>query len=297
MAIRYRDDDSASSGTVISVLVGALAGLAVGMLVAQRMGGLSGIRSRLARRTAGDVEETDENASWRRSQDAEVADYEDYEDDELVDDDEAGFLEERVLEAFTNDPILAERAVDIGAIGEGIIELAGWVNTESEAAHAVTLARGVPGVDTVVNRLMIGDRERQFEENARRVQGGDPSLTEARWEGTGTVGTGRRRQGTSQEIDRHADPRVNLLQRRWLSEEESMRNAADDTNAIAERRHRDKPEVQGDRTGGAPIAPTGVPKGDHVVNPIEADPVANRIESTRGKSFDGSELRDSGNNA
>ena len=29
-------------------------------------------------------------------------------------------LEERVLEAFRNDPILAERAIDIGAIGDGI---------------------------------------------------------------------------------------------------------------------------------------------------------------------------------
>jgi hypothetical protein len=297
MAIRYRDDDSASSGTVVSVLVGALAGLAVGMLVAQRMGGLSGIRARLARRGEEDVEALDEGASYRRSQDAEVADYDDYEDDELVED-EVGLLEERVLEAFTNDPILCERAVDIGAVGEGIIELAGWVNTESEATHAVTLARGVPGVDTVVNRLLIGDRERQFEENARRTQSGDPALTEARWEGTGRVGTGRRRQGTSAEVDRHADPRVNLLERRWLSEEESMRTAAEDTDEIsAERRNRGPKEVQGDRTGGAPVAPTGVPKADHVAEPLEADRVANRVESTRGKSLSGSELRDSGNNA
>ena len=42
-------------------------------------------------------------------------------------------LEERVLEAFRNDPILSERAIDIGAIGEGIIELTGWVDTEDEA--------------------------------------------------------------------------------------------------------------------------------------------------------------------
>src|SRR6185503_11082036 len=50
--------------------------------------------------------------------------------------------------AFRNDPILAERAVDIGSIGEGLIELAGWGATATESEHAVTLARGVPGVAT-----------------------------------------------------------------------------------------------------------------------------------------------------
>jgi hypothetical protein len=28
-----------------------------------------------------------------------------------------------------------------------------------------------------------------------------------------------------------------------------------------------------DRTGGAPVAPSGVPKGDHVADPASADPV------------------------
>ena len=39
-------------------------------------------------------------------------------------------LEERVLEAFHNDPVLAERAIDIGAIGTGVIELTGWVQVQ-----------------------------------------------------------------------------------------------------------------------------------------------------------------------
>ena len=85
-------------------------------------------------------------------------------------------LEERVLEAFRNDPILAERAIDIGSIGEGVIELAGWVEDEDESEHAVTIARGVPGVDTVVNRIAIGDEERRFDEARARVRDGDPSL-------------------------------------------------------------------------------------------------------------------------
>src|SRR5207253_799179 len=98
---------------------------------------------------------------------------------------------------------------------------------------------------------------------------GDPALTEARWEG-GTVGTGRRRQGTSDEPDRHADPKV-PLEERWLRADDALRNAADDTEGLAERRSRSKKAVRGDRTGGAPVAPTGVPKGDHVANPLEAE--------------------------
>src|SRR5580765_8032211 len=189
---RYRDDDS-SSGTVMGVLVGAIAGFTVGMLVAQRVGGFGGLRSRLRRRKArGDAELSDAS----RAADAE--DYDDFESDEFEGDDNDAVLEERVLEAFRNDPILAERAVDIGSIGEGVIELAGWVDTEDEAEHAVTLAGGVPGVTTVVNRMAIGDEEERFEESARRFQSGDPALTEARWEGV-RVGTGRRRQGTSDE--------------------------------------------------------------------------------------------------
>ena len=148
-------------------------------------------------------------------------------------------LEERVLEAFNNDPVLAERAVDIGAMGTGVIELAGWVDSDEEAEHAMTIARGVPGVETVVNRLMVDDEEQQLGENARRFQEGDPTLTGARWEGQ-QVGTGKRRQGRSDEMDRHADPKPEL-EDRWLSEREAIRNAADDIDEIsAERRTRSK---------------------------------------------------------
>ena len=170
-----------------------------------------------------------------------------------------------MLEAFRNDPILAERAVDIGGIGDATIELAGWVNSDEEAEHAVTIARGVPGVDTVVNRIAIGEEEERLEDHARRFAEGDEAFTEARWEGR-TVGTGRRRQGTSDEPDRHADPRVKL-EERWTRTQTDLAAAAEDTTGIAERRHREKKPIKGDRTGGSPIAPTGVPKADHVAEP------------------------------
>src|SRR5512144_2400057 len=134
--LRYRDDDSQSSG-LLYLAAGAVLGLAAGLVVADRFGGFSSITAKLRERVA-------RRRDLIEDEEAET---------EIDEDDEA--LEERVLEAFRNDPILAERAVDIGAIGDGIIELTGWVHEADEATHAVTITRGVPGVETVVNRLDV----------------------------------------------------------------------------------------------------------------------------------------------
>jgi hypothetical protein len=251
---RYRDEESTSTGLFI-LAAGAIAGLAAGVIIAQRFGGLSGITARVRERFGRD---DDSSESGRPPYDVDGFDDHDDEGDES--------LEERVLEAFSNDPILGERAVDIGAIGEGIIELTGWVHAESESHHAVTITRGVPGVVTVVNRLAVREEEEEFEQTAERYASGDPALTEAHWEGQ-HVGTGRRRQGTSAEPDRHADPRT-PLEDKWTSQAQAVRAAAEETDGIAERRRAAKKAApKGDRTGGSPIAPTGVPKGDHVADP------------------------------
>ena len=262
--LRFRDeDDSTIAGTVAPVLLGALAGFAVGMLVAQRVGGFRGLADKVRRR--GKSDDLPDSTTPKVADD--FTDYEDeYEDDEIEEQDESAGLEEHVLEAFRNDPILAERAIDIGGIGEATIELAGWVTTEEEAEHAVTIARGVPGVLTVLNRIAIGDEEERIADHARLFAEGDDAHTEAHWDGH-TVGTGRSRQGSSADVDRHADPRVALAEK-WTSADAEVREAADDIDSIAaERRVREKKTVKGDRTGGSPVAPTGVPKADHVANP------------------------------
>jgi hypothetical protein len=241
------------------------------MYVAQRVGGFSGLTSKLRTRADGII-------ARRRGREVEDEDeLEEYEEDELEPGGDDVELEEHVLEAFRNDPILCERAIDIGSISDGVIELAGWVEDEEEAHHAVTIARGVPGVDTVVNRIALGDEEERFADAARRFQDNDPSLTESRWEGR-RVGTGRRRQGTSAEADRHADPKLEL-QDRWQQTDDAVRNAADDIEGLADRRTRVKRGVRGDRTGGSPVAPSGVPKGDHVADPLKADRQVVRGES------------------
>jgi hypothetical protein len=261
MTFRYEDKESSGPG-LFTLALGAVAGLAVGVVVAQRFGGLAGISARLRERLGeGRLEAVDGEY-----------DIDEYDSDELEESDDESddvILEERVLEAFRNDPILSERAVDIGAIGEGIIELAGWVHDDGEAAHAVTIARGTPGVETVVNRMAIGEIESAFDDNARRYESGDPTLSEGHWEGQ-QVGIGKRRQGTSDEFDRHADPKPKL-EERWLSAEEAIRAAADETEELgATVRKTSKRAGRGGRTDGSPIAPTGVPKGDHVADPESA---------------------------
>ncbi|CAA9307479.1 MAG: hypothetical protein AVDCRST_MAG40-763 [uncultured Gemmatimonadaceae bacterium] len=270
---RYRHRREPSRGLAY-LAVGAVAGLATGVLLAQRFGGLTGIGSLVRDRFS---ERDDDDAQSRYDAEAPY-EYDEGDDDYTEGDDVDEVLEERVLEAFRNDPILSERAVDIGAIGEGIIELTGSVHSADEGTHAVTVARGVPGVETVVNRLVARDDEDEFADSATRYAAGDDRLTEARWEGQG-VGTGRRRQGNSGELDRHADPKP-ILEDRSMREGQALAAAADDLEGIAERRKSGKPEPKGDRTGGAPIAPSGVPKGDHVADPEGED--AQRIlrEST-----------------
>ena len=252
---RYRDRGPSGSGLAMSVAAGALVGFVAGVFVAQRTGGFAALTAKL-RGTLGRPVDEDYDAE-------EFAEDDDLEGEESF---TGATLEERVLEAYMNDPILSERAVDIGEIGTGIIELAGWVETDEEADHAVTVARGVPDVDTVVNRLTVGVEEDVLEENFDRFAEGDSA--QAGWEGQ-QVGTGKRRQGSSKDIDRHADPRTEMNDK-WLSEREAMKLAAEDTEGLAERRTKAKKTQKGDRTGGSSVSPTGVPKADHVASPLDA---------------------------
>ena len=252
--LRYRDDDTTSTG-LLYLAAGAVLGLAAGLVVADRFGGFSSLTAKLRDRV-GRLRETDDDEY----------------DSEVDEEDEA--LEERVLEAFRNDPTLSERAIDIGAIGDGIIELTGWVHEPDEATHAVTITRGVPGVETVVNRLDV--RMAGAEEPIEIDDSPNAPLPGGRWEGQ-QVGTGRRRQGNSSEADRHADPKPDL-EDRWLSKEKAIRDAAGDTDGIAERRTSSKRQPRGDRTGGSPTSPTGVPKADHVANPDDSAPDTMRAD-------------------
>ena len=143
---RYRDEGESLAGALAKIGIGVAAGFVVGVIMAQKVGGISGLSSRLRDKIAG--LRGDDMDHYRVSRGVTA--------DESLD----AALEERVLEAFRNDPILSERAIDIGAVGDGAIELTGWVDAAEESERATTITRGVPGVETVVNRIVVGRRGR-----------------------------------------------------------------------------------------------------------------------------------------
>jgi hypothetical protein len=277
---RYRDEppyiydeenEESSSRSALYIAIGAAAGFAAGVLMAERFGGFKGLTDRIKDTFgAGGAGEEEEDFDYE-GLDEDEFDPDFDEDDEDLKPSKASLngveeLEERVLEAFRNDPILSERAIDIGAVESGIIELTGWVNSDDESHQAVVIARGVPGVDTVVNRLAIRSDEDLFDDAAHKYEDGDPQFTERHWEGQ-QVGTGRRRQGNSTEVDRHADPRT-VLEDRSLKEDRAFMAAAEDIPDAAERRTtKAKKTARGGRNDGSSVAPSGVPKADHVADP------------------------------
>jgi len=273
--IYEEEEDESPSRQALFIAIGAAAGFAAGVLMAERFGGFKGLTDRIKDTFGGSAEGEED------------FDYEGLDEDEFDPDFDDDFeapkasvngseeLEDRVLEAFRNDPTLSERAIDIGAVEDGIIELTGWVNSDDESHQAVVVARGVPGVETVVNRLAIRTEEDLFEDAAHRYEDGDPAFTERHWEGQ-QVGTGRRRQGTSDEMDRHADPR-NKLEDRSLKEDQAFMAAADPIPDAAERRRTTK-KTRGGRTDGSAVAPSGVPKADHVADPEHA-PATNGVRA------------------
>ncbi len=175
------------------LLAGTAVGITAGVLVAEKFSGrrpnLGGLGKRvrgLARAVSGqwgplvDValelkDQWDERRAARPIP-AEAAHDEDYEDadeyeaateaydddtDDEFDDfeaDEDSEIGARVLEAYLNDPILAERLVEIEADDDGEVLLLGSVRSAKEIAHAVTLARGVPGVTSVRQQLTVRAR-------------------------------------------------------------------------------------------------------------------------------------------
>ncbi len=82
-------------------------------------------------------------------------------------------LEDAVLDAYLRDDILSERAIDVGAISRGIIELSGSVHNRDEAELAVRKARRVPNVETVVNRLEIENDIARRSARGNQSEGGE----------------------------------------------------------------------------------------------------------------------------
>jgi hypothetical protein len=166
--------DDHSSAPLIAAVAGGLAGVALGVLLAHKLGGVAGIKKRL-RSVLGKGGAFDLDAMREFADEAfagaQEFDYEWGEEEvESASSEGAVELEARVLAAFMADPILSLRAVDIGATSDSVIELAGWVNSKSERMRATAIARRVAGVETVHNELLVGDPDTiEAEELKERV--------------------------------------------------------------------------------------------------------------------------------
>ena len=145
---------STTGSQIASALAGAVAGVAVGLLLAQTLGGVPGIRSRLrGRRDGAPLAEPGDDGFDEEPDDERLDEPGDFDTDEE--------LGERVLEAFSNDPTLVERAIDIDVGPDATVELTGWVDDEREIDYAATVAGGVPGVRQVVTELAVQGKGRR----------------------------------------------------------------------------------------------------------------------------------------
>ncbi|HEX2094219.1 MAG TPA: BON domain-containing protein [Longimicrobiaceae bacterium] len=204
----FRERHESDAGTeALSFLLGAAGGFAIGMLLSGRMqpaartasagagrvralGGNLRARADTLRERARTVASRLRPARLRRP---------------AVERTELSELEDAVLDAFLADEVLSERGIDVGAISRGIIELSGSVYTEEEADRAVSVARRVPGVETVVNRMEV---ESQMRRTSRTRDRGDEDQPRApggaEWTGLQS-GMGRRRQGRETDPPRSDD--------------------------------------------------------------------------------------------
>lgn len=132
-------------------------------------------------------------------------------------------LEDAVLDAFLDDDVLRDCGIDVGAISRGIVELSGSVWTRDQAQRAMSVAHGVPGVETVVNRMEVeAERERLHPRYEPDDEGFE--MSGAEWTGN-QAGMGRRRQGSDTDPDRPDDSR---LQREEAIEQADRAQFADE---------------------------------------------------------------------
>lgn len=132
-------------------------------------------------------------------------------------------LEKRVIRALRAQSSTRDQSVDVEALGAGVVELSGYVDTEEHAREVVELVDRVPGVHAVFNRLDVRSVEMRLQKNRARAAGREGT----RWYG-GSVGIGRRRQNPAtdpQRRDDHTDLKLKALQpnrEEVLSEVEEM---------------------------------------------------------------------------
>jgi hypothetical protein len=155
--MRPKSRHSRSLTSAIWLTAGAAAGIIVGVALADRsrVARTAGDRLRGLLRTLGGLVGRAERAMSEADDDAVDDGLDEDEGSDTIPADEPPGLDARVLAAYEEDPILSRRAIEIDSPSEGTIMLTGRVPSERDVAHAVTIARGTPGVERVEHRLRV----------------------------------------------------------------------------------------------------------------------------------------------
>jgi hypothetical protein len=152
---------SSALNAALWLAVGAAAGALAGVMIADRSGGGSKLLRRL--RTALKLYEGWQAIAATPAQriphgdvpyDADL-DEDEHLEEGPVDDAREPRIDERVLTAFEQDPVLSECDIEIDEPEHGVIVLAGRVSSEEDVEHALTVAGGVPGVEHVENHVRV----------------------------------------------------------------------------------------------------------------------------------------------
>ena len=137
--VRVRREDDDQRG-VTGIALSAALGLGVGVL-----GGM------VLRELLSDVSTEPVKNAWIRLRQADTGEAE-WQDAEAV--------EQAVKRALDKDPESAMLEVKATALGDGIVELTGTVPEALDRQLAGDIARGVPGADIVVNRILVQGSDR-----------------------------------------------------------------------------------------------------------------------------------------
>lgn len=121
---------AAAAGAVLGIALGYVAGGAVGRVNARR---IKGVVQRFS---------SENKAPTRWTHEA------------------AERLEANVLDALSQDVVLARRPIRVSVLGMGLVELTGTVMHTSEIGLASDIVQRVDGVDTVLNHLVTGPTDR-----------------------------------------------------------------------------------------------------------------------------------------
>lgn len=132
---RRRKRASFGLADVIAIAGSGLLGAAVGFVVSEELGRVNSARIKRAYGRIGKDGTPADPGRWT-AEDAER-------------------LEARVLDALNRQVVLARRPIRVNVLGLGLVELTGRVSHSSEVALAGDTVQGVPGVETVLNHLLV----------------------------------------------------------------------------------------------------------------------------------------------